>query len=118
MAFRFRQFKIYQDARELHKEVNQVVSNFPRQFFYLSDQTKRASLSVMLNIAEGSSRQSDKDFNRFIAMSLGSVDEVIACLEITLDEKLITNKKFTELETRYEILSKQLGSFSKKLKSS
>lgn len=118
MAFRFRQFQVYQEAKSLHKEVIQTTSNFPRQFYYLSDQLNRASLSIVLNIAEGSSKQSDKDFNRFISISLGSLDETIACMEIALDNKLITEKQFSELEERYEILSKQLGSFSKKLKSS
>lgn len=79
---------------------------------------KRASLSIMLNIAEGSSKQSDKDFNRFVSISLGSLDELVACLEVGLDEKLIKLKNFNDLEYKCESLSKQLGSFSKKLRSS
>lgn len=118
MAFRFRNFKVYQEAKDLHRKIFRLTNTFPRSSYYLADQAKRASLSILLNIAEGSSKQSDKDFNRFIAMSLGSADEVVACLEIALDEKLITQKEFSELERECEILSLQLGSFSKKLKAS
>ena len=51
-------------------------------------------------------------------MSLGSVDETVACLEIARDLKLISETKFLYFENEYESVSKQLGGFSKFLKSS
>ena len=117
MSFRFRNFKVYQDAKLLHKEIAVLVSTFPRNCWYLADQMRRSSLSIVLNIAEGSSKQSDKDFNRYIAISLGSVDETIASLEIALDQKLLPKERFAYFESRHELLSKQLGGFSKFLKS-
>ena len=117
MSFRFRNFKVYQDAQALHLEIIKLASVWPRDYFYLSDQLKRASLSIVLNIAEGSSKQSDKDFNRFLAISLGSVDEVIACIEIALKLNLLSQGQFDDLENRYELVSKQLGGFSKSLRS-
>jgi four helix bundle protein len=116
MAFRFRNFKVYQDAKNLHKEITILVSTFPRNYWYLADQMKRSSLSIVLNIAEGSSKQSDKDFNRYLAISLGSVGETIASLEIALDQKLLTKERFVYFQGRHELLSKQLGGFSKFLK--
>ncbi|PIP75051.1 MAG: hypothetical protein CO135_00820 [Candidatus Levybacteria bacterium CG_4_9_14_3_um_filter_35_16] len=82
------------------------------------DQIQRSSLSVCINIAEGTSKQSDKDFNRYLAISLGSVDETVACLEIAFELNIITKEKFFYFESRYEIISKQLGGLSKKLRSS
>lgn len=117
MAFRYRKFKVYQDAKKLHKEIVVLANNFPWQYQYLADQIKRSSLSIALNIAEGSSKQSDKDFNRYIAISLGSTDEVIASLEIALDLKLISPQLFKGLETKSEEISKQLGGLSKLLRS-
>lgn len=116
MAFRFRKFRVYQDAKRLHIDIVSMLNNFPREYFYLSDQIKRSSLSIALNIAEGSSKQSDKDFNRYIAISLGSVDETIASLEIALELKLIKQSQFEKFETQLESLSNQLGSFSKSLR--
>lgn len=117
MSFRFRNFKVYQDAKLLHKEIAILVNAFPRNYWYLADQMRRSSLSIVLNIAEGSSKQSDKDSNRYIAISLGSADETVASLEIAFDQKLLLEERFTYVENRLELLSKQLGGFSKFLKS-
>lgn len=117
MAFRFRKFRVYQESKVLHLEIIKITNRFSRQYLYLSDQLKRSSLSIMLNIAEGSSKQSDKDFNRYIAISLGSVDETMASLEIALELKLINQTQFKNLEIKLESLSNQLGALSKSLKS-
>lgn len=117
MAFRFRNFKVYQDSKVLHVKIVLLTNSFPRGFIYLADQIKRSSLSIVLNIAEGSSKQSDKDFNRYIAIALGSVDETIASLEIALDLKLISKEQFQLFQTEYESVCRQLGGLSKFLKS-
>jgi four helix bundle protein len=117
MAFRFRNFKVYQDAKGLHRRIVALANAFPRGYLYLADQIKRSSLSIVLNIAEGSSKQSDKDFNRYIAIALGSVDETIACLEVALDLKLISTEQFQLFQTEYESVCRQLGGLSKFLKS-
>ena len=116
MAFRFRNFKVYQDAKSLHKEIVFLLNKFSRNQYYLSDQIRRSSLSVILNVAEGSSKQSDKDFNRYIAIALGSVDETVASLEVAFDLNIITKAQLNYFEIKYEIIAKQLGGFSKKLK--
>lgn len=75
---RYRNFKVYQDAKEFHKLVVKLTAKFPRDFDYLVKQTRRSSLSVILNIAEGSAKNSDKDFNRYLGNSLGSINETLA----------------------------------------
>lgn len=117
MAFRFRQFKVYLDAKLLHRETTILVNSFPRNYLYLADQMRRASLSVVLNIAEGSSKQSDKDFNRFLTISFGSVDELVACFDIASDLGLIDSTRHSYFEKAYELVCNQLGGFSKHLKS-
>ena len=117
MAFRFRNFKVYQDAKSLHREIFLLANQFSRSYWYLADQIKRSSLSIVLNIAEGSSKQSDKDFNRYVAIALGSVDETIASLEVAFDLKLISKEQFQLFQTEYESVCRQLGGLSKFLKS-
>ena len=117
MAFRYRKFKVYQDAIKLHSLIVKLVANFPVEFRHLSDQVKRAALSIVLNIAEGSARFSDKDFDRFIGNSLGSTDEVISCCEVALNEKLISSNEFETVESLGLEICNQLGGLSKKLKS-
>jgi len=116
MSFRFRNFKVYQDSKTLHLRIAFLTQSFPRSDLYLADQIRRSSLSIVLNIAEGSSKQSDKDFNRFLAISLGSVDETVACLEIALEKKIIRDMEFNRLVDACEGISKQLGGLSKALK--
>jgi len=116
-VFRFLEFRVYKDAKDFYNGIIKIASETPKRFDYLSLQLKRASLSVILNIAEGSAKNSDKDFNRYIQNSLGSINESLACLEILLEHKLITKDKFQKLFLEAEKIAKQLGGLSKKLKS-
>ena len=118
MSFRFREFRVYKDAKiwigQIFKLTSQIRS---KRQFELASQIERAAISVILNIAEGSDRGSDKDFNRFLDISLGSLNEVIAGLDIVLDQKFITSIQFNEILNNSEILARQLGAFKKALKS-
>ena len=115
MTFRFRNFKVYQEAKKLHIEVAKLTNKFPNGYYYLKDQINRSSLSVVLNIAEGSSKRSDKDLNRYLENSMGSVNETVSGLEIAIDSNLISQEIFSDLENRYGEVVKQLGGFSRSL---
>jgi four helix bundle protein len=117
MTFRYRNFKVYQDAIGAYKFIILVTKNFSRDFDHVKDQIRRAALSVILNIAEGSAKNSDKDFNRYLGNSLGSVNEVMAGLEVSYVLNLLTKEDFTKGGGLYELIANQLGGFSKKLKS-
>jgi len=116
MAFRYRKFKVYQDALILHRKAAHLAERFPKEYWHLADQFRRAALSVPLNIAEGSAKESDKDFNRFIAMSLGSVNETVACCEVAFEAKLFSEREFSEMEGLALEVANQLGGLSKKLR--
>ncbi|PJE67545.1 hypothetical protein COU95_01865 [Candidatus Shapirobacteria bacterium CG10_big_fil_rev_8_21_14_0_10_40_9] len=117
-TFRFLDFKVYQEAKSFHREIVEITKRFPREYFYLVDQLKRCSLSMILNIAEGSAKRSDKDFNRYLENSLGSINEAVACLDVALSVKLINEEKFNDLVLKAESIKKQIGGFSRKLLSS
>ena len=72
-------------------------------------------MSVALNIAEGSGKNSDKDFNHFLNIALGSLFETVASLDILRDNKLITEKEFGSFVDVGNKISSQLGGFKKKL---
>ncbi len=115
MSFRFRKFDVYQEAKEFHVRVLRICRVLPKRFSYLEDQLKRASLSIVLNIAEGSAKTSDRDFRRYIGNALGSINEVMAALEICKIEKLISENEFHVLENEVNKLTRKLGSLYKKL---
>ncbi len=114
--FRFLDFKVYKDAKDFYKEIVVLTSKFPPKYFELADQMRRSALSVILNIAEGSAKKSDKDFNRYIKNSLGSINECVAGLDVASGEGLISTEKLDRLLERAEQVANQLGGFSKFLK--
>ena len=80
MAFRFEGLYIWQQALQLSIEVNEIAKRFPPfELYSLSNQIRRASDSVVLNIAEGSTGQSVLEFQRFLKYALRSGIEVVSC---------------------------------------
>lgn len=114
-GFRFLDFKVYNDAKAFYHEIVKLTAKFPRQYWELGDQMRRSALSVMLNIAEGSAKKSDLDFNRYIKISLGSINECVAGLDVSLSEGLINRAVFDNLLENAKEVANQLGGFSKKL---
>ncbi len=115
--FRFRKFQVYKDARELRKFIKQLSKEkFPKEEqFCLIQQLWRAMDSIILNIAEGCNRGTDKDFARYINFSHTSLDEVIACLDCAHDDKYINDIEHGECLSKGEIIAKQLTAFRKSL---
>jgi four helix bundle protein len=119
MPYRFQNWQVYKDARSLRKEINYLSKTFSKEEQYiLCDQIKRAILSVILQIAEGSNRKTEKDKNLFINRALTSLDEVVACLDCALDDKYITQKQYDFIVSKIEIVSKQLRGFEKYIRNS
>lgn len=98
--FNFRNLICYQKGRILVNEIYKVARILPAdEHFALSDQLRRAAVSITSNIAEGSGRQSLKDQAHFIEMSYGSLMEVLSQLDVALDQGFINNVIHTHLET-------------------
>lgn len=88
--FRFEKLTVWQDARKFKQAIYSATQSFPRQeLFALTSQIRRASISVSSNIAEGSGRNSDRDFAHFLEQAYGSLMETASLLFLSLDEKLI-----------------------------
>lgn len=115
--FRFRKFSIYKDVRGFRLKLkNLIKSKFPREEqFILTSQTLRAMDSVVLNIAEGADRKTDVDFAHFLNISHTSLNEVVACLDLALDDNYINEKEHTEFLELSENLANQLTAFRMKL---
>lgn len=119
-VFRFREFPVYKDARQLRIEIKRLTrQKFPKEEQYaLTSQLWRALDSVILNIAEGTDRYSDTDFSRFLNNSLTSLNEVVACLDSALDDGYIVVEEHTYLLKKIENLYRQLKAFSAKVRNS
>ena len=98
MAFKFEDLKVWQKALALSVNVHNLTLTFPKNELYiLTSQIKRAADSVVLNIAEGSTGQSNRELNRFLGYALRSAIEVVSCLHIAKARKIIESKEFERL---------------------
>ncbi len=111
--FRFRQFQVYKDALQFQKELKDLSrKKFPKdEQFCLTSQLWRALDSIVLNIAEGSDRGSDKDFAHFLNIAHTSLNEVVACLDLALNNAYIVPTKHQDFLHAAEELANQLTAF-------
>lgn len=85
MAFKFEKLRVWQKAIELADDVDKLTKSFPKEEVYvLTSQMKRVADSVSLNIAEGSTGQSNPEFVRFLRYALRSNLEVVNCLHLSI----------------------------------
>ena len=83
----------YQLAMSMAKAMPSLLSGWPRGYYYLSDQIKRAISSIVLNIAEGNARTSILERKRFFTIAMGSSSEVSSILDIAFAYHLIDESK-------------------------
>ena len=95
---RFDEIEAWQKARELTREVYTISSRglFSKDFG-LRDQIRRASISIMANIAEGFERDGTQEFVQFLAVAKGSAAEVVSHLYVAMDQGYITPAQFERL---------------------
>lgn len=112
-GFRFRNWDIYQDSLSYRQEIYKLSKIFPSEEpFALTDQIRRAVNSVILNIAEGSNKSSDKDSRLYINRAHCSLDEVVACLDCALQSNYITLAAHHDLLQKAASIAKRLRAFS------
>lgn len=116
---RFEDIQAWQKARELVREIYAVSNNsaFSKDFG-LRDQIRRAAVSIMLNIAEGFARKTNREFFQFLVIAHGSAAEVQSALYIALDQKYISQEQFENLYRMADETSRTIMGFSNYLKKS
>jgi four helix bundle protein len=107
--------KVYQLSLDFVTEVYKISDQFPKsEGFGLTSQIRRASISIPSNIAEGSGRNSTKDFIRFLQISSGSLSEVEAQIEIAVRLGYINDTK--DIREKITSLQKMLYRLKESLK--
>lgn len=90
-AYKFQRLEVYELALEYLDLIYELSKTFPPEEKYnLTSQLQRAATSIVLNIAEGSTGQTDAEQNRFLGLSLRSFLETIACLDIAQRRMIAT----------------------------
>ena len=106
----YRDLDVYKRSMKALVAVHKTVLSFPEyERFGLADQMRRASKAVPTNIAEGyGRRKSAKDFKHFLAIALGSANEMIVHLEITRELEYAKAENCNSLIEEYTIICKML----------
>ena len=116
---RFEDIEAWKKARELTKIIYEVTAQGKiATDFSLRDQLRRASVSIMANIAEGFEREGNKEFRQFLATAKGSVGEVKSLLYVALDAGLISSEQFQRIMALADETSRLLAGFLRYLKAS
>jgi len=116
--YSFEKLEVYRDSRNLTSIVYNLSNPFPNdEKFGLTNQMRRAAVSVCLNLAEGCSRFSPKEKIRFCEIAYGSLMEVIACLDIALDLNYISEDQKEEIKVQIFAISNKISSLRKSIQS-
>ena len=116
IKFKFEDLQVYQKALDFTDSTYAITKNFPNTERYaLTSQFIRASISIALNIAEGTG-DTNAQFNRFLQIAIGSVKECVVCTTIAKRQDYISIEQEKELREKLEELSKMITSLQKHLK--
>ena len=112
----FKELKIWQKAIKLAEETYLLLVEYPEfEKYGLTNQIRRSVTSIPSNIAEGSGRDSNRDFRRFLAISLGSSFELETQMILSKNFGFISDKKFNEFSEKLHELQKMIYGFRKSL---
>ena len=117
MAYKFQQLKVYQLALDYVDKVYVLSRGLPvMERFNLQNQLERAATSIVLNIAEGSTGQSDAEQKRFLGLALRSYLETVACFDIIERQDYLTNDSLVQVREKGHELFIKLQAFRKALR--
>jgi len=109
VSFKFERLKVWQQSLALSVRVHDLTRGFPKEETYvLASQMKRAADSVALNVAEGSTGQTNAEFKQFLGYAIRSALEVVACLHLGKRRCLVTVDQFHALYREAETLVRML----------
>lgn len=93
---------VWKKALEFVKLVYKLTNYFPKEeIFGITNQFRRASVSVVANIVEGRGKNSDKDFLRYLYISKGSLNECACYIELSFELKFITKEQFEFINNKH-----------------
>src|SRR5690554_5136655 len=112
----FKKYDIWKLSHQLTLQIYSVTAKFPaKEKFQIISQMQRAAYSIPSNISEGCGRHSDKEFNRFLQIALGSAHELEYFILLSKDLTFIDENTYTEMDIKINYLKRKIYSLSKRL---
>ena len=109
MPFMFEKLDVYQKSVDFAENTFSVTTDFPKGYYFLTDQLNRAALSISTNIAEGNGRFTKADRKNFFTIARGSLQECVPLLELARRKNLIDQTKHNQFLDELETLAKMLS---------
>ncbi len=115
-AYSFKSLTVYIKAKDLVKDIYNIVKLFPLEERYaLSDQLRRAAISVPSNIVEGINRMSNKEKSHFLEIAYASLMEVCCQIDIAKDLGFIDKQTNEDLENKINEIGKLISGLRKSI---
>lgn len=115
--FRFETLEIWKKAINFADQIYIITNEFPRhEIFTLTNQIRRAAISISANIAEGSASNSSRDFKVFLNYSIRSTAEALSELFVAKHRGYIKNNQFIDLYSKCEELIRKITCFKNSIK--
>jgi four helix bundle protein len=113
-TYSFENLLVWQKSRVLAKDIYKLTATFPKEeLFGITSQMRRCSISIPSNLAEGSSRRTNKDKARFTEIAFGSGLELLNQLIIALDLNYIEESKYLEIRMKLQEVTFLLDALQK-----
>ena len=117
MIYSFEKLEVWQDSRKLTKLIYTITKGFPSdEKFGLTNQMRRAAISISSNIVEGSYRSTSKDKSNFMTFAYSSLMELLNQTIASLDLNYINEDQYNELRKQIEKVSNKLNALTKYFK--
>ncbi|AZI67237.1 four helix bundle protein [Kaistella daneshvariae] len=112
----FRKYEVWQLSHSLVLDIYSISKNFPKEEqFNITSQLRRACASIPTNISEGCGRNSDKEFNQFLNIALGSASETEYLIILSQDLNLLNLETATELLQKVNHIKSKIFKLKEKL---
>lgn len=110
-TYSFEKLEVWQNARKYVRDIYKVTRKFPEEEkFGITNQIRRASTSITANLAESTSRSTNKDKLKFINISYSTTIEVINFLILSFDLEFIIEEEYSEMREKAEKITNQINS--------
>lgn len=110
--FGFQKLEIYNLSKDIVKDNYRLIKKFPsEEKFALAQQMSRAAVSIPSNIAEGTSRMSNKEKAHFINIAYGSLMELVCQMEISLEIGYIEQREYDDFVKKSKNLAVKMSNF-------
>jgi len=117
MSASFRDLRVWQEAMRFTVEIYRATAQFPRHELYgLTNQLRRAAVSIPSNIAEGKGHRSDREFGKFLHHSRGSLLEAQTQLMIAKDLQYLSSEEAQRILASADAIGKSLNSLINSLR--